>query len=336
MPTLQDVAQKAGVSTATVSKVLSNTPYFSDATRDKVLQAVADVGYIPNLAARALTTGKTNIIGVIFPYMYETIFEDVMIMSMLKGIEAECRKRHYNILLSTPHIDDVVDPQFQMLVQSGYFDGMISLDSIRQTSFSEFAQEHGVPSVVIGYHDSPYFVRSDDYTGGRNLMDHVIAMGHRNIGIINVPENANIGVDERTRGIQEVCMDAGIDWDNLPLEYGNYSIESGRCAAEKLLDASPSITAIVSINDRMALGAIQYLHSIGKRVPKDISVVGYDNIEMSALVSPSLTTVNQRPSEQGQIAAEMLFNVLDGKSPDSVILETQLIPRDSAMNPPPN
>ncbi len=334
MPTLQDVAQKAGVSTATVSKVLSNTPYFSDATRDKVMQAVAEVGYIPNLAARALTTGKTNIIGVVFPYIYETIFEDVMIMSMLKGIEAECRKRNHNILLSTPHVDGTIDMQFQMLVQSGYFDGMISLDSIQQTSFSEFAHENGLPSVVIGYHESPYFVRSDDFAGGRDLMNHVVAMGHRDIGVITVPENANIGVDERMRGILEGCA-VDVLADTLPIAYGNYSIESGRRAAEKLLEAEPKLTALVSINDRMALGAIQYIQSIGKRVPEDISVVGFDNIELSELVSPSITTVDQRPSEQGQIAAQMLFDVLDEKSPESVVLETRLILRDSSSTPPP-
>lgn len=334
MPTLQDVAQKAGVSTATVSKVLSNTPYFSDATRDKVMQAVAEVGYIPNLAARALTTGKTNIIGVVFPYIYETIFEDVMIMSMLKGIEAECRKRNHNILLSTPHVDGTIDMQFQMLVQSGYFDGMISLDSIQQTSFSEFAHENGLPSVVIGYHESPYFVRCDDFAGGRDLMNHVVAMGHRDIGVITVPEHANIGVDERMRGILEGYESVDILADTLPVTYGNYSIESGRCATKKLLAAAPNLTALVSINDRMALGAIQYIQSIGKHVPEDISVVGFDNIELSELVSPSITTVDQRASEQGQIAAQMLFDVLDEKSPESVVLETRLILRDSSSNPP--
>lgn len=333
MPTLQDVARKAGVSTATVSKVLSNTPYFSEATRKKVMKAVEEVGYIPNLAARALTTGKTNIIGVVFPYIYETIFEDAMIMSMLRGIESECRKRNHSILLNTPRIDETIDRQFRMLVQSGYFDGMISLDSIQQTSFSEFATENGVPGVVIGYHQSDYFVRCDDFTGTRDLVKHVISLGHRNIGIINVPENSNIGVDRRVDGIREVCHEAGIHMADVPMVYGDYSIESGRHGMKTMIENYPDLTAIISINDRMAIGAIQYLQSIGKCVPDDMTVVGFDNIEHSQLITPSLTTVDQRPVEQGQKAAQMLFDVLDGKSPESVVLDTRLILRDSSAPP---
>ena len=333
MPTLQDVAHKAGVSTATVSKVLSNTPYFSEATRKKVMKAVEDVGYVPNLAARALTTGKTNIIGVVFPYIYETIFEDVMIMSMLRGIESECRKRNHSILLSTPRIDEHIDMQFQMLVQSGYFDGMISLDSIQQTSFSEFATENGIPSVVIGYHQSDYYVRCDDFTGSRDLMKHIVSLGHRNIGIITVPENTNIGIDKRIDGVRDICEEVGIEIGQLPIAYGDYSIESGQRGMETLLDEHPDLTAIVSINDRMAIGAIQYLQSIGKCVPQDMTVVGFDNIEHSQLITPALTTVDQRPVEQGKKAAHMLFDVLDGKSPDSVVLDTRLILRGSSAPP---
>jgi len=328
MPTLQDVAHKAGVSTATVSKVLSNTPYFSEATRDKVMQAVEAVGYIPNLAARALTTGKTNIIGVVFPYIYETIFEDVTIMSMLRGIEAECRKQNYSILLNTPRADNTQDMQFQMLVQSGYFDGMISLDSIQQTSFSEFAQENDIPSVVIGYHELEYYVRCDDRVGSRDLMNHVIALGHREIGVITIKENIHVGIDQRIAGIHEACQ--ANDVVVSAVAYGDYSIDSGKLAINNLLEQNSNLTAVVCINDRMAIGAIQRLQALGKAVPDDITVVGFDNIEHCQLINPALTTVDQRPVEQGQIAAHMLFDVLNGKSPQPVILATELVIRDSA------
>ncbi|MBN8618508.1 MAG: LacI family DNA-binding transcriptional regulator, partial [Anaerolineae bacterium] len=104
MPTLQDVAQKAGVSTATVSKVLSNTPYVSETTRLKVMEAVNELGYTPNLAARGLSSGKTHIIAVVFPYMYEAFFTDPLVLLILQGIEGECTQRGYNILLSTPRL----------------------------------------------------------------------------------------------------------------------------------------------------------------------------------------------------------------------------------------
>lgn len=333
MPTLQDVAQKAGVSTATVSKVLSNTPYFTEATRKKVMQAVKEVGYVPNLAARALTTGKTQIIGVVFPYIYETIFEDALIMSMLKGIETEAWQRNYNILLCSPRIDDTPDVQFQTLVQSGYFDGMISLDSVQQTSFSEFARDNDVPNIVIGFHESPYFVRCDDQAGTHELMEHLLSLGHRDIGIITVPTATNIGVDKRMQGICQAYENAGFNFEELPIAYGDFSIKSGRIATRQLLENNPTLTAIIGINDRMAIGAIQYLHDIGKHVPNDISVAGFDNIELSNLATPTLTTVDQQPTEQGRIAAQMLFDLLNGNPPQSIVLETTLVLRESTAQP---
>ena len=336
MPTLQDVAKQAGVSTATVSKVLSNTPYFTEETRHKVMQAVKDVGYVPNMAARALTTGKTQIIGVVFPYIFETIFEDVLTMSILKGIESECWKRHHNILLCTPRTSETIDTQFMTLVQSGYFDGMISLDSLHQASFSKIARDNGVPNIVIGYHDSPYYVRCDDIFGSQKLMQYILSLGHQNIGIITIEEGIHISVDKRREGFNQVYDESGADSNQLAIAYGDFSITSGYQAAKELLESNPEITAIIGINDRMAIGAIHYLRDIRKQIPQDVSVVGFDNIELGQMMSPPLTTVDQRPTEQGHIAAQMLFDVLDGKSPESVVLDTSLVLRDSAIHPTPN
>lgn len=334
MPTLQDVANYAGVSTATVSKVLSNTPYFTEETRIKVMDAVKAVGYVPNLAARALTTGKTQIIGVIFPYIYEAIFEDALVMSFLKGIEMECTARQYNILLNTPRVDvDGVDMQFQHMIQSGYIDGMISIDSLRQTSFAEIARERNIPNVVIGYHESPYFVRCNDAEGSQKIMDHILSLGHRQIGLITVPEQTHFGIDERIFGISQAARDYGMDVAVFPRAYGDYSIKSGEKAAQDLLRQSPDLTAIVAINDRMAIGAIEYLKKIGKQIPDDIAVAGFDNIEISNLLNPTLTTVDQRPVEQGQLAARMLFDLLNDNPPKPVVLDAPLIVRASTAQP---
>ncbi|MEO0564175.1 MAG: LacI family DNA-binding transcriptional regulator, partial [Chloroflexota bacterium] len=131
MPTLTEVAKRAGVSTATVSKVLSNTPYFTEETRQKVMQAVEEIGYIPNLAARALSTGKTHIIGVVFPYIFDTVFTDPLVMEILQGIETVCREQGCSVLLSTPRIDDgEVENSYVQLIRSGYLDGIIALDNV--------------------------------------------------------------------------------------------------------------------------------------------------------------------------------------------------------------
>ncbi len=333
MPTLSDVAKKAGVSTATVSKVLSNTPYFTDATRDKVMHAVKELNYQPNLAARALSKGKTSIIAVVFPYVYENIFEDPLVMSILQGIEGECTQQGYNLLLSTPQLsEDGADSHYLQLLQSGYIAGLIAIDNVTIASAAKPAIERNIPSIVIGYHPADYTVRADDEQGARELTEHVLSLGQMNIGIISVPENQQLAVNTRIQGIQQACNAHQLIFKDLPIAYGDYSIESGYLACRDLLEQNEQVNAIISINDRMALGAIQYLREIGRDVPNDCVVVGFDNIPTSAVFSPSLTTVDQQAPEQGSVAAQMLIDVLNGEQPDSVVLPTQLIIRESSQS----
>lgn len=333
MPTLEDVAKRAGVSTATVSKVLSNTPYFTEATRRKVMQAVKELGYVPNLAARALSTGKTHIIAVVFPYVYEAIFADPNVMHTLEGIEAECTQRGYNLLLSTPKLTaDGTDVHYHQLIQSGYMDGLIAIDSFPLGSALEPALERGIPSVAIGYGQGDYVVRHDDYLGGKLIVEHLVASGHTWIGIISVPQDMNFGVEQRMWGMREAFGAAGIDFDSLPVCHGDWSTLSGAQGAADLLASYPDLTALLCMNDRMAMGAVQQAREMGRSVPDDLSVTGYDDITTAAIFAPPLTTVSQRAPEQGRVAAQMLFDVLDGKTPASVVLPPVLIERQSSRN----
>jgi DNA-binding LacI/PurR family transcriptional regulator len=136
MPTLKEVALRAEVSTATVSKVLSNTPYVSDETRSRVLKAVEELGYVPNLAARALSKGRTYIIGVIFPYRYDQMFGDPHMLTILEGIETVCAQRDYSMLLSTPKIPVTESEQYQRLIRSGYLDGVIAMETVASSPVS--------------------------------------------------------------------------------------------------------------------------------------------------------------------------------------------------------
>jgi DNA-binding LacI/PurR family transcriptional regulator len=331
MPTLEDVARRAGVSTATVSKVLSNTPYFTEETRRKVMHAVNELGYVPNLAARALSTGKTHIIAVVFPYVYEAIFTDPNVMHTLEGIEAECTQRGYNILLSTPRLlVKGPDIHYLQLIQSGYLDGVLAIDSFPLGSAMEPVLERDIPAVAIGYTKGDYYVRHNDQSGGQIILEHLIELGHRQIGLISVPEEMNFGVEYRLLGLQAACEAGGLDFERLPIAYGDWSMASGtQCAADLLTD-QPNLTALLCMNDRMAMGAIQYATEIGLRVPGDLTITGYDDIPTAAFFSPPLTTVSQRAPEQGQAAARMLFEVLDGGTPDPVILPPRLVVRQSS------
>jgi DNA-binding LacI/PurR family transcriptional regulator len=334
MPTLEDVARRAGVSTATVSKVLSNTPYFTAETRDKVLKAVKELGYVPNLAARALAAGKTHIVAVVFPYVYDAIFTDPLIMLILQGIEAECTQQGYNLLLSTPRLsDDAVDPIYLQLVQSGYMDGIIAIDNHPRVSALEPVHQRGIPAVAIGYHPTRYYVRSADQQGGYQLMRHVLDLGHRRIGIISVPETMHPSIHYRLVGVRQAAQQAGLDAHAIPERDGDFSTPSGAAAAAHLLTEHPDLTALVCLNDRMALGAIQQAREMGRRVPDDLTVVGYDDIPYAAVFSPPLTTISQQAPELGRMAAQMLFEVLRGGQPEPKEVSTHLIIRQSSAPP---
>jgi len=332
MTTLQDVARRAGVSTATVSKVLSNTPYFTEATRRKVMRAVEELGYVPNLAARALAAGRTHIVAVVFPYVYEPIFSDPLTLRILGGIESVITQRGYNMLLSTPRLTPgEPDAHYLQLVRSGYLDGLIAIDNVPGVSAIAAAREKNLPAVLIGYgaHDGDVWVRSDDFSGGEQIMTHVLSLGHRAIGLITVPENINMALEHRLEGMRTVAEAHGIDFDGLPRADGDFSTESGtRCAAD-LLARHPELTALICLNDRMAMGAIQQAREMGRRVPDDLTVTGYDDIPAASSFSPPLTTIDQRAPESGQAAARMLLDMLQGETPDNYLLPVRFVHRET-------
>jgi DNA-binding LacI/PurR family transcriptional regulator len=331
MPTLEDVARRAGVSTATVSKVLSNTRYFTEGTRQKVMEAVEELGYVPNLAARALAAGKTSIIAVVFPYVYDGIFADPHILHQLEGIESECTQRGYNILLCTPRVTPQgVDDHYLRLIRSGYIDGIIALDNVPFTSVLEPVHEKGIPAVSTGYHPTEHYLRTNDYSGGFQIMEYVLDQGHRAISIIGVPNDLNFGANHRMDGMREAAKTSGVDFDLLPVAEGDFSIASGATCAAHLLSKFPDTTALICLNDRMAMGAIQQARRFGREVPRNITIVGYDDIPMAAVFDPPITTIASNAPALGREACRMLFEILNGRSPESAIFPVELTVRESS------
>ncbi len=330
MPTLRDVAEYAGVSTATVSKVLSNKPYVSDAVREKVLQAVEELEYTPNLAARALTSGRTNTIAAVFPYVFDPVFKDPFVMKILEGVEQVCTDNRYNLLLSTPRVnDDAIDPIYQQLLLSGYTEGVIAIDNVPGVSFAAEAEKRGIASVVLGHHDGETQVQSDNRNGGYQLMQAVLDSGHHAIGIISAPDSLNLAIKERLGGMACAAREANVPFAAMPIVDGDFSTGSGASAIQRLLSQTPDVSVIICLNDRMAIGAMQWLQHNGYAVPYDISVVGYDNIPLAEFCYPPLTTVDQQPVKLGEYAARSLFQKLNKEAPPNVVLPPQLIRRGS-------
>lgn len=342
MTTLKEVARRAAVSTATVSKVISNKRYVSEKTRKRVMLAVEELGYVPNLAARALSKGRTHIIGVIFPYNYDHLFGDPFIMSLLEGIETACTEEGYSILINTPRVPIQESAQYQRLLQTGYLDGVITVESLPNAPVSHMAESYNCLWAAVGREaarGAANTVHADAYSGARAAAEYLIQLGHRQIGIIGVALETLEDAAARLAGYQDAFEAAGLSFESAPYVNGQFSMESGYQAAGILLTQNPRPTALLCLNDRMAMGAIQQAAALGLRVPHDVSVIGFDDIPNAAYFAPTLTTVRQPAREMGHTVARQLFNLIDrrGKVPQEdfapIVFPTELVIRESACAP---
>lgn len=332
MVTIRDVARRASVSVSTASRILSNSPTvkFAEATQAKVLRASVELGYRPHFAARALASGKTNIIGAVFPRIYDTPFTALASLQILAGIEDYCSENGYHLLLSSPKVvDDTVNDNFTNLLAGGYLDGLIVDGNFSIEPMMAVLKDFDLPMVMLGYHDHPYYLRSDNMLGGKLLAQHLIDLGHRRIGIIALPDGTSATAAQRLSGIRAVCEAHAIPYESLPRVDGTFSFDSGASAAAQLLNAHPDLTALIALNDRMAMGAVHQLHQMGYAVPQQISVVGYDDLPQTHDFDPPLTTINQQLSQWGAIAMTMLLELVDGGEPEPVIVPPHLIVRAS-------
>jgi len=190
-----------------------------------------------------------------------------------------------------------------------------------------------LPTIMLGYHEHPHFLRSDNFLGGCLLMRCLLDAGHRHIGIIGLPKGMSLAADQRMNGMTTEYQAHGLDADTLTCVNGTFSSDSGMAATRTLLELSPDLTAILALNDRMAMGAVRQLQEMGYHVPDQISVVGYDDLPQSADFNPPLTTINQQLSDWGTLAMDMLVTLLEGKEPEPIVLPPQLVIRKSTAPP---
>ncbi len=321
------MAKRANVSASTASRILSNSTKekYAEATRNRVLKASVELGYRPNFAARALVSGQTRIIAAVFPRIYDTPFRALASLQILSGIEAYCSDNGYHTLITSPNIiDGQLDPNFINLLSGGYLDGAIIDGHFNITPIMEFVSKLNLPLVILGHHPHTYYLRSDNLLGGRLMMQHLIDYRHRHIGIIGVPD-----ISERLRGVQMAAEESGMDFANMPFAIGDFSEDSGAAAVTTLMTQHPNLTALVAFNDRMAMGAINQLQSMGYDVPNQISVIGYDDLPRSSDFNPPLTTINHHLSEWGELAMNMLLDIMNGNTPEPIVLEPRLVLRQS-------
>lgn len=303
------------------------------------MQAIEEVGYRPNLAARALSKGRTYNVGVIFQYNFDPVFYDPFMLTIVQGIEAVCTERGYNLLLSTPRIPTAKSEQFLRLMKSGYLDGAITTETIPGEYVSTFVTQSGYPCIGIvaaNRPPPPNSVMVDEFPGAYAIAEYLLSLGHRRFGIIELDPANLTSAPRRMAGYRVALEAAGLDFESVPVVTGAFTIQSGYEAAGRLLrQTTPS--AIICMNDRMAMGVIQRLQADGLHVPNDITVVGFDDIPGVEYFNPPLTTVRQHAHLLGATAARRLFDLIDDKEGrrelEPIILQPELVIRASAAPP---
>ncbi len=334
--TIKDVAARAGVSYQTVSRVINNKPDVTDETRQRVQNAIEDLNFRPNLAARSLPSKRSFVIGLIIPYEADYLFRDPHLLAQISGIDTIANAHDYNVLLSTAGHSTSGVEAYQRFIRNQVADGALVVETASNEAGGDLLRTHNYPHVNLGYvihNNNTCFVHCDDRGGARAATHHLLEKGHHRIGVINGPSvGAIVTMQERLLGHQQALAEAGYTFDSNLMVYGDYTRASGQAATKKLLALPQPPTAIFALNDRMAMGAIRALHAANLRVPDDIAVVGFDDIPAAADFSPALTTVRQPSKTMGQVATEMLFKLIAGEalSQREMILPAELIIRQSA------
>lgn len=333
MSNIREVADLAGVSVATVSRTLQQPEVVSQKTRSKVMSAIDALDYKPNLMAVKFRSGKTHNLVVLVPTVANVFFARV-----IAGMQTAAEECGYSLLLGNTLGDEKVELQYAKLVQTSQADGIIQL-----RAFNPFLGESSgtgmLPMVnACEVLDSAQFptVSLDNQRAAKAMTSHLISLGHSRIAMIKGPNSSPLTRD-RMLGYKEALSQAGMEFDESLLFDGDFSLQSGYRAAEKMLSDNEPPTAVFCENDEMAIGAVQRIKKAGLSVPEDISVAGFDNISFSAFCDPPLTTIAQPAEEFGRTAVNLLIDVLNGKTQKAlkVILPFELITRDST-GPAPN
>ncbi len=332
-PTLADVARMAGVSTATVSRCLNDPARVVGPTRDRVLAAVDALGYSPNFSARALAVRSTSTLGVVIPTMDNAIFA--------RGVQAfqeELGRNNKTLLIaSSGYRADLEAAQIRTLVARGA-DALLLIGLDRSAEIYAFLRRRNVPTVAAWCFapDAPLpCVGFDNVAAMADLARQVLGHGHRRLGMISAPVASNDRARGRAAGVRLAMAEAGLPADALTLVETDYGIETGAAALHDILARAPDTTAVMCGNDVLAVGALRAARQAGLRVPDDISITGFDDIDLATLAEPGLTTVHVPHRDMGRRAARALLDAIDsGGRPVGIALATEIRHRGSLAAAP--
>ena len=331
MPTIRQVAERAGVSPTTVSHVINQTRFVSAETQRRVQEAMAELGYRPNILARSLRRGETHIIGLILPDSSNPFFAEIG-----RKIEEAAFQENYNVILCNTEGDIEKERRYVDVLGKKQVDGIIFVGTGDQADSLQNLFEQDIPVVLVD-RDLPNLevdaVLTDNLQGGQLATSLLIQLSHQRIGCITGPSHINPSA-QRVTGYRAALEAAGRPVDENLIKRGDFHPQSGFSNALCLMQLPDPPTALFVCNDLMAIGALSAAVEVGFKVPEDLSVVGFDDIELACYTIPPLTTIAQPKNMIGQRAVDLLISrIADKSSPvERVMLPTELIVRQSSGN----
>ncbi len=330
--TIFDVAEAAGVSYSTVSRVVNAHTHISPSTRTKVQGAMEELGYVVDQRARSLAGGKTNVIGVLAAGIDASFMGE-----LLRGIDARVSETDMDMLLCTTHSRKGKEAAYATKLSNGMVDGLILTVPLELSRYLPTLQARSVPHVLVDIDKesrSTPLVKVSNRAGAREMVEHLISLGHRRIGFITgrtVLQSAR----ERVEGFNGALDAAGIEFDPKLVIEGDFLRVSGYEGGHKLLELDEPPTAIFASSDEMAFGVLRAAGEKGLSVPEQLSVTGFDDVAETQWMNPGLTTVHQPIQEIGERAVDMLLSQIQdpGRTPAVLELPTRLIIRGTCGPP---
>jgi DNA-binding LacI/PurR family transcriptional regulator len=331
-PTLEEVAALAGVSRATVSRVVNGSPKVSPAVRAQVERAVAKLGYVPNRAARSLVTRRADSVALVVSEPHTRFLSEPFFAGTVRGVSAALADTGVQLLLLIAH--DLPDRgRLERYVVGGHVDGVLLASLHGDDPLPGTLERAGVPAVLVGRPAGTgpaSYVDADNRGGARQAVDHLVRRGRRRIATIAGPQDMGVGQD-RLDGWRDGLRAAGLAADDDPVEAGDFTEEGGAAAMARLL-ARPGrpVDAVFAASDLMAAGALRALRAAGRRVPDDVAVVGFEDSAVARYAQPPLTTVRQPIEEMGRQATRLLLDKVAGEAAGMhLILDVELVVRAS-------
>ena len=339
-PTLEQVAARAGVGRGTVSRVINGSSQVSPQTRQAVQAAVAELGYVPNLAARALVTRRTDTVALVISESEDRLFGEPFFAGVVRGISAGVTAAGRQLVLALTADPDGARPLDRYLTRQ-HVDGVLLLSLHGEDPLPRQLTERGVPVVVGGRPSGGFegaFVDVDNVGGARAGVAHLVERGRRRIATLTGPQDMGAGQD-RLAGYAAALTEAGLDVDPALVEHGDFSEASGVEGMRALLARRPDVDAVFAANDLMAVGALRVLRDAGRTVPDDVAIVGFDDSPLARVTHPPLSTVRQPTEAMGRCMADLLVRLITEDSEPGapaavdergVVLETEVVVRSSS------